>query len=417
MEWLKRMSLKKSLFSLTLLSILIAALLTALLFWVYAKFNVIYAPKNMMLYVNQDYIIEPTAITGEPKQAYLSNLISFSQIALPVLFFVGALLCAVFLFYRLKLKKPLIILKDATARIMEGDLDFSVEAAAPDELGALCGAFETMRRALLANNQKLWRQAEEQKRLNAAFSHDLRNPLTVLKGSAKMAKRCAGDNEPLLSHLSRIETYTKRLERYVETMSSVSRLEQLPLDPTPFTLPQLSAELEDALCLLAADSGKELSFICARTPSCDGESARTEGASCDADRFGGAKPPDSRDHSHAGKHAQARCADKNSLLLIAENLVANALRFARQHVSVTLSVTERCLVLEVTDDGGGFPEKLLKNQIRPFQKGVEDASHFGMGLYICKLLCEKHGGTVEIENIPRGGACVRAILNTQNPCR
>ena len=96
---------------------------------------------------------------------------------------------------------------------------------------------------------------------------------------------------------------------------------------------------------------------------------------------------------------------------------ANALRFARQHVSVTLSVTERCLVLEVTDDGGGFPEKLLKNQIRPFQKGVEDASHFGMGLYICKLLCEKHGGTVEIENIPRGGACVRAILNTQNPCR
>ena len=397
MEWLKRMSLKKSLFSLTLLSILIAALLTALLFWVYAKFNVIHAPEDMMLYVNKDYIIEPTAITGKSKQAYLSKLISFSQIALPVLFFVGALLCAVFLFYRLKLKKPLIILKDATARIMEDDLDFSVEAAAPDELGALCGAFETMRRALLANN--------------------LRNPLTVLKGSAKMAKRCAGDNEPLLSHLSRIETYTKRLERYVDTMSSVSRLEQLPLDPTPFTLPQLSAELEDALCLLAADSGKELSFICARTPSCDGESARTEGASCDADKFGGAKLPDSRDHSQAGKHAQARCADKNSLLLIAENLVANALRFARQHVSVTLSVTERCLVLEVTDDGGGFPEKLLKNQIRPFQKGVEDASHFGMGLYICKLLCEKHGGTVEIENIPRGGACVRAILNTQNPCR
>ena len=189
MEWLKRMSLKKSLFSLTLLSILIAALLTALLFWVYAKFNVIHAPEDMMLYVNKDYIIEPTAITGKSKQAYLSKLISFSQIALPVLFFVGALLCAVFLFYRLKLKKPLIILKDATARIMEDDLDFSVEAAAPDELGALCGAFETMRRALLANNQKLWRQAEEQKRLNAAFSHDLRNPLTVLKGSAKMAKR------------------------------------------------------------------------------------------------------------------------------------------------------------------------------------------------------------------------------------
>ena len=37
--------------------------------------------------------------------------------------------------------------------------------------------------------------------------------------------------------------------------------------------------------------------------------------------------------------------------------------------------------------------------------------HFGIGLGVCKLLCEKHGGFLEIKNNETGGACVTAILN------
>lgn len=48
-----------------------------------------------------------------------------------------------------------------------------------------------MRQTLLKSNRKWWRQSEEQKRLKAAFPHDLRNPITVLKGSIEMAKNRA----------------------------------------------------------------------------------------------------------------------------------------------------------------------------------------------------------------------------------
>lgn len=58
-----------------------------------------------------------------------------------------------------------------------------------DELGQLCAAFETMRKELLKSNQELWRQAEERKRLNAVSSHDLRNPITVLKGTVKLLRQ------------------------------------------------------------------------------------------------------------------------------------------------------------------------------------------------------------------------------------
>lgn len=136
------------------------------------------------------------------------------------------------LFYRWKLKEPLAVLMDGTNRMMENDLDFIIPAVSGDELEQLCVTFETMRQSLLNSNRELWRQTEERKRLNAAFSHDLRNPITVLKGSAKMAKQCAdcGNTPQLMDNLERMEAYTGRIERYVETMSKVQRLEQVQLE-------------------------------------------------------------------------------------------------------------------------------------------------------------------------------------------
>ena len=67
------------------------------------------------------------------------------------------------------------------------------------------------------------------------------------------------------------------------------------------------------------------------------------------------------------------------------------------------------LKLSVTDDGCGFPAALIKNGIQPFQKGSEDTEHFGMGLYICNLLCQRHGGSISIQN-NEIGATVSATL-------
>ncbi len=377
MDWIKNMSLKKALFSLTCINFLAAAALSALAFFGCMEVHTAIGPYGKAMYVRSGSAPVQIENPAPSMQAEITVfLLSTLQFLLPILFFVMALLLTASLFYRQKLKKPLEVLTAGAKRIMNHDLDFTLTASSQDELGQLCNAFETMRRSLLLNNQQLWRQAEERKRLNAAFSHDLRNPVTVLKGSAKLARQSviSGQTDPaaLLEHLTRIEQYTDRIARYVETMSSVQRLEQLQPQKLSIPFRTLSDELEQSLLFAAQDFQKQLLF------------------------------------STAGQDS-ALMLDKSMLFEIAENLTANALRFARKTVSVTLFLQSGCLTLTVEDDGDGFGPEQLKNGIQPFSKGTEESEHFGMGLYLCSLLCEKHGGTLQIKNGTAGAISCATI--------
>ena len=86
----------------------------------------------------------------------------------PVCYGGAAILCAIW-FYRRKLKGPLAILDDASARIAADQLDFTIIYDSRDEMGRLCASFEKMRSDLLENQRTMWRQMEERSRLNAAF--------------------------------------------------------------------------------------------------------------------------------------------------------------------------------------------------------------------------------------------------------
>ena len=88
---------------------------------------------------------------------------------------------AALLFYKNKLKKPIDILNGASKKIANNNLDFKIQYDSKDEMGQLCSSFEKMRISLSENNSRMWRSMEERKRLNAAFAHDLRTPLTDIK--------------------------------------------------------------------------------------------------------------------------------------------------------------------------------------------------------------------------------------------
>ena len=364
MERLKNMSLKRALFTLTLVNLLAASALSALAFWGCMRLRATLSPSGTQIIIGTAGMTRsqlPEPATGT---IAAESILTALQFLLPMLFFIAALLLTAALFYRWKLKTPLTVLANGANRIMAHDLDFTISADSADELGRLCAAFETMRQSLLENNRLLWRQTEERKRLNAAFSHDLRNPVTVLKGSAKLARRCAeaGNIAQLEKNLDRIDTYTDRIEHYVETMSTVQRLEQLEPKPNDVNAAALSGELQKALSFAADEGGKQLIF------------------------HGLTAPP------------ATILLDKELLFQIAENLTANALRFAKGTVSVTLSVEDGKLALTVADDGSGFPLSLLKDGAQPFHKGTDEVGHFGMGLYICDLLCRKHGGSLTLRN-------------------
>lgn len=376
MEWIKQMKLKKALFSIIFINITVAFVLSLFIIWICIELRSQIAPTaGLSIDVNSAHsITQPQESTSQ--SLLIADMISLAQILLPILIYLIALLTTASMFYHLKLKEPLRTLTKSATCIINNNLDFTIETKTQDELGQLCAAFETMRKTLLENNYTLWRQAEERKRLNAAFSHNLRNPVTVLKGSVKLALKNIEDitttSNPFTDNLLRIKSYTNRIEQYIETMSSVQKLEDIAIQKELVKWENLVSELKNILCFVGEDSQKQIVFT-------------------------------------ATKYEKNILIDKSVLFQIIENLVSNALRFTATRIDIFCSISDRQLLLSVTDDGSGFSDKLIKNGIQPFQKGTEEIGHFGMGLYTCELLCKKHGGNITLKN-NQVGATVSTTL-------
>lgn len=268
------------------------------------------------------------------------------------------------LFYKRQLQEPLAILEHAAGQIAENSLDFQVVYGKEDELGKLCVSFEKMRKALQEGNEEMWRQMEERKRLNAAFSHDLRTPLTVLKGQSELLMRYAPKMtaEKVANTAEMMHRHIERLEAYTQAMGELQRLEDIEVKREPASL--------DGICRQIRETGEavcgEKAFSCAVAG--DGEAV-----------FG---------------------LDAGIVLRVCENLLSNAARFAREKVQAVLEGKEGYVYLKVEDDGKGFAKKDLENATKAFYKagGGEGQEHFGMGLHICKVLCEKHGGCMRVGN-------------------
>ena len=305
MERLKNMGLKKSFLLLSLSCLAVAFLLLGTVIFLCRGIENHYPLGGVEILSDGSIVPLPSPTASQQRILAILNIV---QTLSCILFPVGGLIVSVFLFYYLKLKQPISCLQNGIMRIQNNDLDFSLPILSNDEMGQLCAAFEEMRSELLKSNRLLWQQAEERKRLNAAFSHDLRNPITVLKGSVKLLRQGIQDEQTI----DRLESYTLRIEQYVEAMSSVQKLEQLSVKPKEIRLSVLQSELQETARMLALS--KKVSVL---VPS------------------GGTV-----------------CIDHGLFLTVAENLIGNAARFAEKAISIQITLQNDSATTESTGEDG-----------------------------------------------------------------
>ena len=301
------------------------------------------------------------------RDLFWTRFLAVLQVAsLPICYLGGLILCAV-AFWRWRLRGPIVALERASARITANDLGFSLHAERSDELGRLTESFEAMRASLDANSREMWAQMAERRKINAAFAHDLRTPLTVLKGRAAMlaeelpegslsGEEAAGAVRVMQKHIS-------RLEKYVDAMARLQRFEDVEPRRAPMDIPSLAAELADSAGIICA--GREVEVT----------SSGEERASVDVE----------------------------IVLQVCENILSNASRYARKHVGISLSAHGGALTVSVSDDGPGFAPEALARASAPFYKGSESGpEHLGLGLNICDILCRRHGGKLSVANTGQG---------------
>lgn len=340
--------------------------------WYRAKYEMIYSYSDMTTLVSQS--------GGDPDSIWIYYIFRYAKIILVPLWAAFCLWFTASGFYRREIQKPVDTLTKASARILSDDLDFKVESNSENELGKLCSSFETMRQNLYSSNYKLWKSLEERKRLNSAFSHDLRTPITVLKGYMELIEQFDGKLSPekQADILSKMSGQIDRLKNYTDKMSSLHKLEDIIPDVNGITFGKICDQLEE--------NGRLL---------------------CGEDRFSFAS---------GGDNNTLVYTDIELVMQVFLNLVSNALRYADSRVECSAYVSEDEMTIIVADDGKGFSEEAIRKAWQPFYRAGNDndKEHFGLGLYICKLLCRKNGGDIMIENNENGGGKVTAKFSVKN---
>jgi len=114
----------------------------------------------------------------------------------------------------------------------------------------------------------------------------------------------------------------------------------------------------------------------------------------------------------AGQHQIALQADPSLLRRLIENLLLNAIHHSLrgQRVWLQLSHQPGSWQVDVRDDGAGFPPEDLPKLFQRFSQTGNDARGIGLGLYLCRLISEAHGGSISASNCPGGGARVEVQL-------
>lgn len=312
---------------------------------------------------------------------YLYWMANIFIIMLPFLYIIiGSILMAK-LYYKLKIKMPLLHLYEGVEHIANEDLDFSLTYQSEDELGKLCEAFESMKNELQKSYLQLWQMLAERKALTASIAHDLRTPLTVIMGYLdyleKVRQQQKLNDDILISTVQNIKAATQRLERYATSIRNIEKIDDVKLNDRSFDLKKYLNELQREFTLIASKHHcifqlQDLSV------------------------------------------SSMICTDQEMFTKILENIFDNALRYCQIMIKMTVYEDHDDFFVIIEDDGNGFSSQDLKNATSFFYSTSASHGGFGIGLSICQILCKKMGGQLLLENNSDRGAKVTVQIKNKH---
>ncbi len=389
MDKIKNLSVRKTIFlymsAALILSFLVSAVVVRIaeqtqmnIWWNYVDEELYFkAAESAGPYFMPD-IPRPDSYEMTQSDHFVSEFCDFLETYVVLILSMAGSCAAVLFFYQNKLRKPIKELEEASKKIAGNHLDFCISYENKDEMGLLCRQFERMREQLVKNNQILWKTIEEEKMLRAAIAHDIRAPLSVLKGYQEMLTEYLPgkdmDMEQAMEMLSESGRQIERMDAFVETMRKMSSLENRELAAGNISARQLEEDIRTELAILEKEYGKQCILQI----------------------------------TESGK---GFCGDKEIILEVMENMLSNALRYGKQQIIIMVKADDSELSICVRDDGHGFQEDAEKITKAFYGHNVKDSlKHAGLGMYISRLYCEKHGGKLVLGNDEQEGAVVTAIF-------
>ena len=258
---------------------------------------------------------------------------------------------------------PLVKLKKATQNIKEGNLDFVLEVDGDDEFSELCRDFEEMRKRLKESAEEKVLMDKENKELISNISHDLKTPITAVKGYVEGIMDGVADTpEKIDRYVKTIYNKTNEMDHLINELTFYSKI--------PYTFSKLN--VEDYFSDCAEEVGLEL---------------ETRGIELVYANY-------------VEDNVQV-IADGEQIRRVIHNIISNAIKYMDKPkgiIQIRVKDVGDFIQVEIEDNGKGIAAKDLPSIFDRFYR--TDVSRnsskggSGIGLSIVKKILEDHGGKV-----------------------
>lgn len=265
-----------------------------------------------------------------------------------------------------RLKKQLQPLMDATQKIKEQDLDFEVRPSEIQEFNHILLSISDMKSELKLSLEQQWRMEQTKKEQTSALAHDIKTPLTIIRGNAELLRdsKLTDEQQEYTNYILR---NADRMEQYLKMLIHLTQAEAgYPADLQKIDTNQFVKELEDQANGLAIAKQLDVNLSQKDLP-------------------------------------QEFTADSDLLGRAIMNVISNAADYSPEHgkISISAEAVGKHMVFCITDSGKGFSPADLKQATAQFYMGDKSRSlktHFGIGLYFTETVVKLHKGSLNIDN-------------------
>ncbi|MDD6065063.1 MAG: HAMP domain-containing sensor histidine kinase [Firmicutes bacterium] len=263
---------------------------------------------------------------------------------------------------------PLKKLKVATQNIKEGNLDFVLDAEGDDEISELCRDFEEMRQRLRESTEEKIQYDKENKELISNIAHDLKTPITALKGYAEgIIDGVADTPEKMDRYIRTIYNKANDMDRLINELTFYSKIDT---NRIPYTFNKIN------VCDYFDDCIEEVGLD-------------LESKNIDLSYF------------NSVEKDVLIIADAEQLKRVINNIVGNSIKYMdkpKGYISIRVKDVGDFIQVEIEDNGRGIAAKDLPAIFDRFFRA--DASRnsskggSGIGLSIVRKIIEDHGGKI-----------------------
>ncbi len=275
--------------------------------------------------------------------------------------------------------KPLNALRRATQQLQEGNLDYSLQdAISDDEIGQLCSDFEEMRIHLKEQIEMRIRYEQDLRELISNISHDIKTPLTAIKGYAEgMIDGVADTKEKQEKYLRTIYTKANDMTKLVDELSFYTKIDT---NNIPYHFEKV--KINDYFMDCVEENQAELEIV-----------------NIHIEFF-----------SNVEESVQVM-ADREQLHRVMSNIIGNAVKYRgeKEEGLIVIHLWDEGTIVrvEVEDNGQGIPEHALPYIFERFYRADSSRNSkqggSGLGLAIVKKIIEGHGGTIYAESKEKEG--------------